>query len=225
MNEALRSVFGDNILGIATLVVMLVFIAPKFMMWWRARRQKKRSEAAEQNGRIQGLRALSYAWEKPAIKPDASFGAACAELRVRRGYVFCRATIWLIPVILNILMPVSWAIRMPLFALTLPLMCIGLWGLSHLLDRTVFYETGFVTRAGIITRRIDYNLILNFEKRSSTFSGATINFIFYIEDESPIDFVCARYEAGARTIARVIKGMSPRQIRSEAAEVFLRREN
>ena len=77
MNEALRSVFGDNILGIATLVVMLVFIAPKFMMWWRARRQKKRSEAAEQNGRIQGLKVKQPSAKQPvlpfSIRPPASF--------------------------------------------------------------------------------------------------------------------------------------------------------
>jgi len=223
MSDALRSIFGDWI-GLIGLAVMFVILAPKMLTRWRGFRQRKRGEDSEIVNALRGTRALSYQGTKPTIKAHDEFGAACAIMNSRRLYILICSIAWIAPFIINYSIPKEFGIRFALFYLTIPLLIIGLFRLFHIIDKAIFYEKGFVIRYGLSRRSIDYNAVIDIQRRASMINAATTNYIFHIENESPVDFICANYSDKARTVARVIKGLEPRKTRSAAIELARKRE-
>ncbi len=223
MSDALRSIFGDWI-GIVGLSVMLLILAPKMLTRWRGFQQRKRGEDIEIVNALRGKRALVYQDEKPALHAHEEFGTACAVIYARRFYIILSSLIWFAPFVINYLFPKDLEIRSALFFLTTPLLFFGFLKVIHIIDKTIFYETGFVVRYGLSRRSIDYNSVTNIQRRSSWIDASTTNYIFQIENESPVDFICSHYADKARTVSKVIKGLAPRKTRSAALELSRKRE-
>ncbi len=223
MMDALQSTFGPWV-GLAGFAVLMITFLPKVVVWYRGFRSRRRGSDCHIDERRLIDRELTYPDAAPDLVAHAKFGASCAALMPRRKYILLCSLGWLVPLALNLLMPTSWALRLPLFLMTVPIAAIGVWRLRHVLDKTVFYKTGFVHRIGFSKREIDYNAVIGFRKRQSSLTMTTSSYVFLIEDESPVAFMCADYFDGSRKVARVIKGLAPRMLRSVAEELAMKQK-
>lgn len=224
MQSAMESMFGPW-LGIAGFAMMVMMFAPKVIVWYRGYRLRRRGADAYVQASKLVPRELSYSEGGTAQAAHERFGEACVQLAVRRRYVALTSLLWMLPFMLNYVMPQTWDMRLVLFVVTIPFAFAGLWRIRHIFDKTIFYKTGFVHQIGFARREIDYNAVINFRKRQSSMTLTTSSYIFIVEDEPPVAFDCAEYVEGSRTVARVIKGLAPRALRSAAQENALKEKS
>ena len=219
MKDALESLFGPGV-GLIGFAIMVAMILPKFIVRWRGFRARQRG--AEIHVADNQLEERELGWKDTRITLAANdrFGEACAELRSRSRYLFIYGLLWIVPLLLNFLMPLSWSFRPAFFVCTIPCACFGLWQLRHVFDHTVFYRTGFIQKIGFKYREIDYNAVVGYRKRASIFPDRPSTYIFLIEDESPVIFEGNAYFEGGKIVASVIKHLAPRKIRNAATEVL-----
>ena len=219
MKDALESLFGPGV-GLIGFAIMVAMILPKFIVRWRGFRARQRG--ADIHVADNKLEERELDWKENGLSLAASdrFGEACAELRSRSRYLFLCGLLWIVPLLLNLLMPLSWAFRPAFFVCTIPCACMGLWQLRHVFDHTVFYRTGFVQQIGFRYREIDYNAVVGYRKRASVFPDRPSTYIFLIEDESPVVFEGNAYFDGGKIVASVIKNLAPRKIKNAATEVL-----
>lgn len=212
MMNVWESLFGPGV-GLIGFAVMVVMIVPKFIVRWRGFRARRRGAEIHVAENQLEDRELTWPDKITSLEPHARFGEACAELRTKSRYVFVCALLWILPLLLNLLIPITWSMRTPAFICTVPFACLGLWKMRHVFDHTVFYRTGFVQHLGFRYREIDYNAVVGYRKRASFFAEHPPTYIFLIEDESPAIFDGNTYVDGGKMIDGVLRGLAPRQIK------------
>lgn len=187
MQKALESVFGPELLGIFSLVMMIIMVGPKFVTWWRGFRNRQKGPL-DGRKRITGQRRIHFSQgsdvsEQP-VHPD--HGKPVIVFKPNLRNIFYEAALWILPLpAVYFLIPEGQhSARLMFLFIALIMAFIGFYGLLRTGDRAVFYETGMDLKLRLKHSSIDYNSICRITERKSMFFWMNSSYILHLDDDS-----------------------------------------
>ncbi len=222
MQEALESIFGPGV-GLIGFVVMAIIILPKFLVRWRGFRARQKGPV-DCRPRQTGLRAIHIEPfpEAESYEAHPDHGRTMAVFSANRLVILLETIGWLLPLLAVIIFVPSGhqSLRVISLCAAIPIACIGLFSLSHLGDKLIFYQTGAVFRIKFGKSSIDYNSIYSMTERKSMIPGLASTYILHMDDEKLIALDGSILKQG-HSLKPLFRSLDAR-VRSSASEETFR---
>ncbi|MBQ9395878.1 MAG: hypothetical protein IJU23_10255 [Proteobacteria bacterium] len=212
MQKALESIFGPELLGIFSLLLMVVMVGPKFVTWWRGFRSRQKGPT-DGRRRITGQRHIRIS-PNPNVSelPDhPDHGKPLMVFKANLRNLFIEAALWILPLpAVYFLIPEGQhSARLMFLLITFIMACIGLFGLMRTGDRAVFYETGMELQLRFKHSSVDYNSICRITERKSMFFWMNASYILHLDDDTLIVLDGSLFKDGA-TFKSAFKSLDAR---------------
>ncbi len=186
MQKALESIFGPEVMGLVGLVLMAIMIGPKFLSRWRGFRVRQKGPT-DCRKRITGQRFIHIKSSPDAESLDVhpEHGPALRCLYPNRLNLLIEFVCWVLPLVfVLIIVPVGHhSVFTAMLVLTVPLAVFGLFTLTHLWDKLIFYQTGMTLCLKLRKKSFDYNSIVDVTERKPLFFWMNSSFILHMDDE------------------------------------------
>ena len=200
MQKALESIFGPELLGLFSLLLMVVMVGPKFVTWWRGFRTRQKGPT-DGRTRITGQRHIrvSPSPDVADLPEHPDHGKPVVMFKSNLRNIFFESALWILPLpILYFLIPDSQhSARLMFLLIALFMAFIGLFGLLRTGDRAVFYETGLALQLRLKHSSVDYNSICRITERKSMFFWMNASYILHLDDDTMLVLDGSLFKDGA----------------------------